>query len=129
MVTISASPQDQARWSFAVLALVHRRCRSLASAPTGTVLRVLSYGSEWGGAELGHKEKSCVRCLLCLLLLGSCGGEDTPAAPTPIPVTTSITLSVTSLSFASLGAISQLSATVKDQNGATMSGATVTWVI
>jgi hypothetical protein len=75
------------------------------------------------------KRKVAFSALLCSLLLGSCGGEDTPAAPTPTPVATSITLSVTSLSFASLGAISQLSATVKDQNGATMSGATLTWAI
>ena len=67
--------------------------------------------------------------LLFSLLLGSCGGEDTPTAPTPTPtpVATSITLSATSLSFSSLGETSQLSATVKDQNGATMSGASVTW--
>jgi hypothetical protein len=75
------------------------------------------------------KNTVALSALLFSLLLGSCGGEDTPAAPTPIPVATSITLSVTSQSFASLGATSQLSATVKDQNGATMSGATVTWAI
>jgi uncharacterized protein YjdB len=58
-----------------------------------------------------------------------CGGDATPTAPTstPTPVATSITLSVTSLSLASLGATSQLSATVKYQNGATMASATVTW--
>jgi surface protein len=61
------------------------------------------------------------------LLLWSCGGDSTPTTPTPTPVATSITLSVTSLSFDSLGATSQISATVKDQNGATMNGATVTW--
>ena len=67
--------------------------------------------------------------LAFLLLLWSCGGEDTPTAPTPTPtpVATSIILSEASLSFASLGATSQLSATVKDQNGATMASATVTW--
>jgi hypothetical protein len=56
-------------------------------------------------------------------------GDHTPTTPTstPTPVATSITLAVTSLSFASLGATSQLSATVKDQNSATMASATVTW--
>jgi hypothetical protein len=68
-----------------------------------------------------------VSVLLFSLLLGSCGGEDTPTAPTPTPVTTSISISVTSLSFASLGETSQLSATVKDQNGAMMASAWVTW--
>jgi len=65
--------------------------------------------------------------LLFPMLLGSCGGEDTPTTPTPTPtpVATSITLSATTLSFASLGETQQLTATVKDQNGATMSGATV----
>ena len=67
--------------------------------------------------------------LLFSLLLGSCGGEDTPTAPapTPTPVATSITLSPTSLSFTSIGAPQQLSATVKDQSGATMGGASVSW--
>ena len=64
-----------------------------------------------------------------LFFLGSCGGEDTPTAPTPTPtpVATSITISEASLSFASLGDTTQLSATVKDQNGATMAGVTVAW--
>ena len=65
------------------------------------------------------------------LLLGSCGGDSSPTAPTPTPtptpVATSITLSPTSLSFISIGATKQLSATVKDQNGATMGGASVSW--
>ena len=42
-------------------------------------------------------------------------------------VATSITLSATSLSFSASGEQQQLSATVKDQNNATMSGASVTW--
>ena len=51
--------------------------------------------------------------VLFSLLLWSCGGDSSPTAstPTPTPVATSITLSTTSLSFASLGATSQLSAT------------------
>ena len=71
--------------------------------------------------------------LSAVLLLLACGdGGTTPTSPPttptpPTPVATSITLSATTLSFASLGQAQQLSATVKDQNGATMSGATVTW--
>jgi len=68
--------------------------------------------------------------LTAVLLLLACGDSGTtPTSPptTPTPVATSITLSATSLSFSSLGETSQLSATVKDQNGATMSGASVTW--
>ncbi len=68
--------------------------------------------------------------LSAVLLLLACGdGGTTPTSPPtpPIPVATSITLSATSLSFSTVGATQQLSATVKDQNGATMSGATVSW--
>ena len=71
--------------------------------------------------------------LTAVLLLLACGdGGTTPTSPPtpptpPTPVATSITLSATSLSFSSLGATQQLTATVKDQNGATMSGTTVTW--
>jgi len=66
------------------------------------------------------------------LLLWSCGGGDSPTTPTtptptPTPVATSITISEANLSFASLGDTTQLSATVKDQNGATMAGVTVAW--
>ena len=70
-----------------------------------------------------------IRLSAVLLLLACSDGGTTPTAPpTPTtPVATSITLSATSLSFSSLGATQQLSATVKDQNGATMSGASVTW--
>ena len=68
--------------------------------------------------------------LTAVLLLTACGdGGSSPTAPPtpPAPVATSVTVSPTSLLFASLGDAQQLSATVKDQNGATMSGATVTW--
>ena len=74
-----------------------------------------------------------IACSLFSLLLASCGGDGSPTeptptpTPTPTPVATSITLSVTSLSFTSLGETQQLSATVKDQNGATMGGASVSW--
>ena len=102
--------------------------------PIDTVLRILS--SEYVARTLpgddGRMEHTgTLSVLLFSLFLWSCGGDGTQTAttPTPTPVATSITLSVTSLSFTSLGATSQLSATVKDQNGATMSGATLTWAI
>ena len=69
--------------------------------------------------------KKIIACSLSSLLLASCGGDGSPTEPTP--VATSVTLSETSLIFTSLGATSHLSATVKDQNGSTMSGASVTW--
>jgi uncharacterized protein YjdB len=57
-------------------------------------------------------------------LLVSCSGGDSPADP---PVPTSISLSATSIGFTVLGATRLLTATVKDQNGATILGASVTW--
>ena len=90
----------------------------------GTVSRIRS--SEYllrilPGDDDRMKHIVALSAVVFLLLLWSCGGDGSPTTPTPIA--TSITLSVTSLSLASLGATSQLSATVKDQNGATMSGA------
>lgn len=54
----------------------------------------------------------------------ACKSEPTPP---PAPVPTTVTLSSTGLSFSALGATQQLTATVRDQNGQTMSGVTVTW--
>ena len=81
--------------------------------------------------EAGHIENMRYIRLSAVLLFLACGdGRTTPTSPPttptpPTPVATSITLSATSLSFSSLGQTQQLSATVKDQTGATMSGATV----
>ncbi|SVC55944.1 uncharacterized protein METZ01_LOCUS308798, partial [marine metagenome] len=62
--------------------------------------------------------------VLLLIVLLACGdGETTPTAP----VATSITLSPTGLSFSSLGETQQFSVTVKDQNGATVGGASLSW--
>ena len=80
--------------------------------------------------EAGHIENMRYIRLTAVLLLVACGDSGTtPTSPPtpPTPVATSITLSATNLSFSSLGETSQLTATVKDQNGATMSGASVTW--
>ncbi|SVB28402.1 uncharacterized protein METZ01_LOCUS181256, partial [marine metagenome] len=68
-----------------------------------------------------------LHALIALLLLIGCGKEaSSPTAPSA-PVATSVTVSPASLLFASLGDTQQLSATVKDQNGAVMASATVTW--
>ena len=68
-----------------------------------------------------------LHALIAVLLLTGCGDSTTAPPTPPTPVATSITLSPTSLLFASLGVSQQLSATVKDQNGATMSGVRVYW--
>lgn len=66
-----------------------------------------------------------------LILLSACGGGDSssgsPTAPRESPRATAITLSASSLSMDALGATAQLTATVKDQFGATMGAAAVTW--
>jgi hypothetical protein len=70
--------------------------------------------------------------LVLMILLQSCGGDSgtTPTTPTtpstPTLVATSVALSATSVTLA-LGTTSQLSATVKDQNGATMADKAITW--
>ena len=91
------------------------------------------------GRMFTHRFKTKTQALVAVLLLLACGDGGTgPTAspttpttptptPTPTPVATSITLSATSLSLFSSGATTQLTATVKDQNGATMASATVTW--
>ncbi len=62
-------------------------------------------------------------------VLVSCSGGDSPTDPVkpPTPVATTVTLSAPTVSLSSLGATQQLTATVKDQTGAVMSSATVTW--
>ena len=65
--------------------------------------------------------------VLLVLACGDSGTAPTTTPTTPTPVATSITLSATTLSFTSMGETKQLSATVKDQNGNTMSGASVAW--
>ncbi len=61
--------------------------------------------------------------LLTVLLvnLAGCGGTTDPS------VATTVTLSPTTLSFSSLGDTQELTATVRDQDGATINGASVTW--
>ena len=74
------------------------------------------------------------RIILSIFVFGlvGCGGGEgaTPTSPTPptqpAPVVTSITMSATSLTL-DAGQTAQLSATVKDQYGAVMTGKTVTW--
>lgn len=56
-------------------------------------------------------------------VFGACKESTTPATPVP----TSITLNQTTVTLDALGATAQLTATVKDQNGQTMSGQSVTW--
>ncbi|MDE2805536.1 MAG: Ig-like domain-containing protein [Gemmatimonadota bacterium] len=66
--------------------------------------------------------------LIAALLIG-CGGDD-PIGPTPPPDParpTTVTVTPASTELTALGETVQLSAEVRDQNGRTMSGATVAW--
>ena len=80
------------------------------------------------GEGLDSRRVVGVALVVSLSILG-CGTD--AAGPTdidaPTPVGTSLTISATVLSFSSLGVTEQLTATVRDQNGATMSGASVAW--
>ena len=66
------------------------------------------------------------RQLLLLLTAGliACGGGDTPVEP---PVPTTITVTPSEVSFASVGDTEQLSARVFDQHGSAMSNVRVQW--
>ncbi|MEK9509051.1 Ig-like domain-containing protein [Gemmatimonadota bacterium Y43] len=72
------------------------------------------------------------RVLLVALLsiaAASCGSDSTgPASDTPeTPVATSIAVDPATTSLTAVGATVQLSATVRDQSGGVMSGASVSW--
>lgn len=62
---------------------------------------------------------------LCSTFVISACKDGGTEPPTPVP--TSISLNKTTVSLDAIGATDQLTATVKDQNGATMSGQSVTW--
>ena len=60
----------------------------------------------------------------------ACGGDDEPgpvAPPTPTPVATNVEVAPATAELTALGQTVQLTATVRDQNGGVMSGASVTW--
>ncbi len=66
---------------------------------------------------------------LAVALLGiAVACSDSATDPIAEPVPTAVVVSALSLEFSSLGETAQLSATVHDQNGEVMAGATVAWV-
>ena len=81
--------------------------------------------------HIGTVIQAPLALVLAALLLGplSCGDgatEPAPATP-PAPLPTTVTVSPESTGLAALGATTQLSAAVRDQNGQAMAGAVVTW--
>ena len=65
--------------------------------------------------------------LLAACLTTGCGDGAVEPVPPPALVPTAITISPASATFQSLGETVRLAATVQDQNGQTISGATVAW--
>ena len=76
-------------------------------------------------------EQFVSRRILCTLALAvtasaaACGGDDPVEPPPPVPTT--ITISPATAMLRSVGETVQLTATVQDQDGQTMTGVTVTW--
>ncbi len=68
-----------------------------------------------------------VKAWLMVALATGCGDGAVEPVPPPAPVPTTITISPASATLQSLGETVRLAATVQDQNGQTMSGATVAW--
>ena len=65
---------------------------------------------------------------LAAAVLGvGCGDDNVEPPPPPPPTPTTITISPASATLQSLGETAQLTASVRDQNGQTMSGVAVTW--
>ena len=64
---------------------------------------------------------------VCVLASISCWSDAPSPTEPPAPVPTSIELSERELTLTSLGSTAKLTATVKDQNGAVMTGQNVTW--
>lgn len=71
-------------------------------------------------------DSAVARVLTLVGFLAGCGGTDTPTDPES-PVPTTVALAPSTLAFSGPGETEQLSATVRDQNGAVMNGAAVTW--
>ena len=65
--------------------------------------------------------------LLATFLTTGCGDDTVEPVQPPTPVPTAVTISPASATLQSLGETVRLAATVQDQNGQTMSGATVAW--
>jgi hypothetical protein len=66
-----------------------------------------------------------LRVAVIVGLVWGCGDKGTTAPPTPVP--TKIDVSATTLTLDGVGATQQLTASVKDQTGAAISGAAITW--
>ena len=88
--------------------------RSLPVRPSpGAPTPRFSFKPSWAGASAA--------LVACAVL--ACGGDD----PVDPPVATTVAVSPATATFAALGETAQLTATVRDQNGDIMPGASVRW--
>ncbi len=77
--------------------------------------------------------KRCIALyIFAVLVMSSCGEEPVTTEPNPnqpstTPVATTVTVNPASVTLDAFGATQQLTATVQDQNGNTMSSVAVTW--
>ena len=72
-----------------------------------------------------HRSGVSAALVACAAL--ACGGEDEPVAPPPPPVATAVEVAPAMAALSAVGATVQLAATVRDQDGNAMTGASVTW--
>ena len=72
-------------------------------------------------------KRSALRRWVSVFVVTLIGCGTNPTDPDPDPVPTTVDLSPATLTFSSVGETQQLTATVRDQDGATMSGVSVNW--
>ena len=92
---------------------------SVRRSPASSVRRLSSARSRAGASAA---------LVACAAL--ACGGDDSPGpgpVPPPAPVATTVEVAPATAELTALGQTVQLSATVRDQNGGVMSGASVNW--
>ena len=76
------------------------------------------------------RSRAGVAAALVASTMLACGGDDGPgpvAPPPPAPVATTVEVAPATAELTALGQTVQFTATVRDQNGGAMSGASVTW--
>ena len=73
------------------------------------------------------RHRSVLSAVLVACAALACGGDDEPVAPPGPPVATAVEVAPATTQLSALGRTVQLAATVRDQDGNAMAGASVTW--
>ena len=98
-----------------------------ASAGTSPGIGVGPVSRSFPLAGFPSRGARCLIGVLATCLAAGCGDDAVEPVPPQPAVPTAITISPASATLGSLGETVQLAATVQDQNGQAMSGATVAW--